>query len=293
MRKSIKSLNEVKVEAKVKMPVRNKYRVRADDIGQGPLSGKRILITRARDQSSEFKTCLRNFGAEVIEFPTIEIVPPIAWNKVDQAINQLKFYDWIIFTSANGVHFFWQRLQEKGKNGLPSSLKICAIGPATANQLEKRKVSVDYIPKEYIAEAILKGFEKMAIKGKRILLARAQEARNVLPRGLRKMGAKVDVVEAYRTIKPKGRVKRLMQLLRDEEIDVITFTSSSTVNHFFEILKGIDLQKALKDIVIACIGPITAQTAKKWGIKVHIQPKKYTIQGLTQAIALYFSNKRT
>jgi uroporphyrinogen III methyltransferase/synthase len=275
------------------MSVRNKYRVKGDDIGKGPLSGKRILITRAREQSGDFATQLRKLGAEAIELPTIEIVPPITWNKLDQAIDQLKSYDWIIFTSANGVHFVWQRLLEKGKNRLPSSLKICAIGPATANQLKKRAISVDYIPKEYIAEAILKGFEKMAIKGKRILLTRAKKARDILPKSLRKMGAEVDVVEAYRAIKPHGGTKRLIKLLTNGEIDVITFTSSSTVNHFFELLKKEKLKKLLKGITIACIGPITTQTAKKWGMKVHIQPKKYTIPALTQAIALYFSNKRT
>jgi uroporphyrinogen III methyltransferase/synthase len=254
-----------------------------------PLAGKRILITRSRDQSSEFVTRLKNFGAEVIEFPTIEIVPPISWERLDQAIHHLKSYDWIIFTSANGVNFFWQRLKEKGKNRLPSSLKICAIGPATANQLENRKISVDYIPKKYIAEAILKGFEKMVIQGKRILLARAKKARDILPKGLRKMGAQVEVLEAYRTVMPRGRRKRLIELLTDGGIDAITFTSSSTVNHFVEFLKGIDLKKALKGIIIACIGPVTTQTAKKWGMKVHIQPKMYTIPALTQAIVNYFA----
>jgi uroporphyrinogen III methyltransferase/synthase len=250
---------------------------------------KKILNTRFRDQSAEFTTRLKNFGAEVIEFPTIEIVPPVTWNKLDQAIDQLKSYDWIIFTSANGVNFVWQRLQEKGKNRLPSSLKICAIGPATANQLKKREIAVDYIPKEYIAEAVLKGFEKMDVKGKRILLTRAKKARDILPKGLRKIGAEVDVVEAYRTIKPRGSGKRLRQLLKNEEIDVITFTSSSTVNHFVEILKKENLKKLLKGIAIACIGPVTTQTAKKWGMKVHIQPKKYTIPALTQAIVNYFA----
>lgn len=257
--------------------------------GEGGLRGKRILITRAREQSGNFATQLRKLGAGVIEFPTIKIVPPINWNKLDQAIDQLKSYDWIIFTSVNGVHFFWQRLQQKGKNHLPSSLKICAIGPATANQLKKREISVHYVPKEYVAESILKGFEKMDLKGKRILLARAKKARDILPKGLLKMGTEVDVVEAYRTIKPRGSGKRLRQLLRNEEIDVITFTSSSTVNHFAELLKKEHLKRLLKGIAIACIGPITAQTAKGLGMKVHIQPKKFTIPALTQAIADYFA----
>lgn len=254
-----------------------------------PLAGKRILITRAREQSGEFATILEKQGAEVIEFPTIEIVPPLRWEKLDRTIDQLKTYHWIIFTSANGVNFFWQRLREREGYRLPSSLRVCAIGPATANQLKEKKISVDYMPKEFIAESILKGFEKMAIKGKRILLARAKKARDILPRGLRKMGAAVDVVEAYRTIKPKGGSKRLRQLLANGKIDVITFTSSSTVNHFAELLKKEDLQKLLKGIAIACIGPVTAKTAKGWGMKVKIQPKQYTIPALTGAVAQYFN----
>ena len=255
-----------------------------------PLAGKTILITRAREQSGEFATRLKKLGAEVIEFPTIEIVPPLRWNELDQAIHQLKSYDWIIFTSANGVNFFWQRLRKMGKSVyLPSSLKVCAIGPATANQLKERGVFVHYIPKEFIAEAILQGFEKMAIKGKRILLARAKKARDILPKGLRKMGAGCDVVEAYRTVKPKGGSKRLKKLLTEGKVDVITFTSSSTVNHFAELLKKEDLRKLLKSIAIACIGPVTAKTAKQSGMKTHIQPKEFTIPGLTRAIAEYFN----
>ena len=254
-----------------------------------PLIGKKVLITRARDQSGEFATLLKKMGAEVIEFPTIEIVPPLRWKKLDQAIHQLKSYEWIIFTSANGVHFFWQRLKEKRKHRLPPSLKVCAIGPATSHQLKERKTSVAYMPKEFIAEAILKGFEKMSVKGKRILLARAQEARDVLPKGLKKMGAEVEVVEVYRTVRPKGGSKRLRQLLTDGNIDVITFTSSSTVNHFAELLKKENLKKLLRGTVIACIGPVTTRTAKEWGMKVQIQPKRYTIPGLIRAIAEYFS----
>jgi uroporphyrinogen III methyltransferase/synthase len=257
------------------------------------MKGKKILITRAREQSGDFVTHLKKMGAEVIEFPTIEIVPPTTWKGLDRAIDQLEFYDWIIFTSANGVNFFFDRLKEKGEDHLlPSSFKVCAIGPATAYQLKDRGIQVDYVPKEFIAESILKGFGEMAVKGRRILLARAKEAREVLPKGLRKMGAVVDVVETHRTIKPKGGAARLRQLLTDGGIDAITFTSSSTVNHFAGLLKQDELKKLLKGIAIACIGPITARTAKRWGMKVQIQPKEYTIPALTQAIAKYFSKKR-
>ena len=254
-----------------------------------PLFGKKILITRARDQSGDFAVHLKKLGAEVIEFPTIEIVPPKSWEKLDQTIEHLKSYDWIIFTSANGVHFFWKRLKEKRKN-LPlfASLKVAAIGPATAKKLREKGVQVSYTPKEFIAEGILRGFKKMELKGKRILLARAKKARDILPKGLRKMGAKVNVVETYRTVKPKGGTKRLKELFLKKKIDAITFTSSSTVNHFVELLRKEDLKKLLKGITIASIGPVTTQTAKKSGIRVRIQPGQYTIPGLTRAIAKYF-----
>jgi uroporphyrinogen III methyltransferase/synthase len=256
------------------------------------LTGKKILITRAREQSGAFASLLKKLGAEVVEFPTIEIVPPINWKSLDQAIAQLKSYDWIIFTSANGVNFFFERLREKGKTGrLPRSLRVCAIGPATAYQLKERGIRVDYIPKEFVAEAILKGFRAMTLPGRRILLARAKGARDVLPQGLRKMGAEIDVVDVYRTVKPRGGAKRLRQLLTDGGIDAITFTSSSTVNHFAELLKKEELKKLLDGIAVACIGPITARTAKGWGMRVRIRPKEYTIPALTLAIADFFSSQ--
>ena len=253
------------------------------------LAGKRILITRAREQSGEFSRVLRDLGAETIEFPTIEIVPPRNWAKLDHAVDHLESYDWLIFTSGNGVIYFWQRLMERGKKGLPSSPKICAIGPATARRLKERKIRVDYVPKEFIAEAILEGFEKMALQGKRILLARARVARDILPKGLKQMGAEVDVVEAYRTVKPRGGAKRLRELLTKGKVDAITFTSSSTVNHFAELLKKEDLKKLLKGVTVACIGPVTTRTAKQWGMEVQVEPKEYTIPGLAQALAQHFS----
>ncbi len=256
-----------------------------------PLTGKKVLITRARGQSQEFAAQLKKLGASVIELPTIEIVPPPSWKALDRAISHLNSYDWIIFTSANGVAFFFRRLREKGKNRRSlSALRVCAIGPATADQLKKRGIEVDYVPKEFVAESILKGFKEMGIDGKRILLARAKRAREVLPQGLREMGAKVDVVEAYRTVRPKGVATQLKRLLKKKGVDVITFTSSSTVNHFIDLLKGEDWKTLLHGITLACIGPVTARTVKSFGLKVHIQPEEYTISGLTRAIVHYVSN---
>jgi uroporphyrinogen III methyltransferase/synthase len=254
------------------------------------LTGKKILITRAHEQSGDFAAQLKKLGAEVVEFPTIEIDPPTRWKEVDQAVDQLKSYDWIIFTSANGVRFFWQRLKERGKSlRLPSFLKVCAIGPATASRLRSKGVSVSYVPRQFIAESILDGFKRQRMEGKRILLARAKKARDVLPKGLKKLGAEVDVVEVYRTVRPKGGSRRMKHLLTEEKIDVITFTSSSTVNHFTDLLKKDDLKNLVKGLAIACIGPVTARTAKERGLRVRIQPKQYTIPALTRAIADYFN----
>ena len=263
-----------------------------ETMNEQPLAGRTILITRAREQSGEFASRLRDLGAELIEFPTIEIVPPLSWEELDRAIEQLPSYDWVIFTSVNGVDFFWRRLSEKTKKPqIPSALKFCAIGPATARQLQARGIEVDYTPKEFVAEAILQGFEKMAIRGKRILLARVKQARDILPKGLRTLGAEVEVVEAYRTIKPRGGAKRLKNILANGKVDVVTFTSSSTFIHFVELLKKEELGKLLKGIAIACIGPVTAQTAESLGMTVHIQPEEYTIPSLTQALVEYFVRK--
>jgi len=216
----------------------------------------------------------------------------LSWEELDRAIDRLQSYDWVIFTSVNGVDFFWRRLNESMKKPqVPSTLKVCAIGPATTRQLQEKGIRVDYTPKEFMAEAILQEFEKMVIRGKRILLARVKQARDVLPKGLRTLGAEVEVVEAYRTVKPRGGARRLKNILAKGKVDVITFTSSSTVNHFVELLKKEKVGKLLKGIAIACIGPITAQTAESLGLDVHIQPQEYTIPSLTHALVEYFVRK--
>jgi len=255
-----------------------------------PLTGKRILVTRAREQAGELTDSLKGLGADVLAFPTIEIVPPRSWEGLDRAIAQLASYDWIIFTSVNGVRFFLERLLAKTNTlSLPSSLKVCAIGPATARKLEEKGIHVDYMPSEYVAEAIVQGFEKIGVKGKRILLARVKKARDVLPKNLRSMGSVVDVVEAYRTVKPRGGSTRLKRILAGSQIDVVTFTSSSTVNHFMELLEKEDLRAPLRGIAIASIGPVTSQTVRQYGLEVSVQPADYTIPALAQAVVDYFT----
>ncbi len=258
-----------------------------------PLLGKTVLITRARGQTAEFSRLLKNYGAQVIEFPTIEIVPPDSWKRVDRAIERLDTYHWLIFTSANGVRFFLERLKMKKKRLAESKgLRLCAIGPRTAQELEKAGVKVDIVPDRYYAEALVQRLGIEELKGRRILLARAKKARDLLPRELRTLGARVDVIETYQTIAPTIRGEEIERVFQGNKIDVITFTSSSTVENFLRMYQEkAGLKSPLGEVAVAAIGPITANTLRRRGIAPDIIPDSFTIEGLTRAIVDYFMGK--
>jgi uroporphyrinogen III methyltransferase/synthase len=250
-----------------------------------PLFGKHILVTRSRSQASELADLLEKNGAEPIEFPTIKIVPPENFDQLDSAIENLGKYNWLIFTSANGVDFFFERLKFLGKDLRElKGIRIAAIGPATAKKLENLNLLIDYVPKEYKAEAVIEGFKKFGVSGLNILIPRAEVAREILPDQLREMGANVDVVTAYKTVMDHSKVDKVKKMLLQGKIDIVTFTSSSTVKNFTKLLKDLDLKKLLEKVAIACIGPITAETARNLGLKVDIEAKEYTIHGLVEAI---------
>lgn len=254
-----------------------------------PLFGKKVLVTRTRRQASAIVRLLEEEGAEAIEFPTIEIVPPDSWDEMDNAIENLGLYDWIIFTSVNGVEFFFKRLKIK-KKGLTElkGIRIATIGEQTGRAVENRGLRVDIIPYEFSAEGVVESFREIDIKGKQILIPRAKEAREVLPIELQKMGAKVNIAAAYKTEKPNPeKVEEMKERLRGGEIDVVTFASSSTVRNFLSIF-GEDRELLLKS-TIACIGPITAGPLREIGIEPQIVPKKYTIEELVRSIVDYFS----
>ncbi len=257
---------------------------------QKPLFGKGVVITRPEKQADGLTRLLIKEGANPIHFPTIKIVPPPDWSELDTAIKNLSDYDWLIFTSANGVAFFFERLFAKGKDVCDlKDVKICCIGPATAQQVESKGIRVDLVPKKFISEGILKSFSGTNLKGKKILITRAAEARDVLPDGLKKRGAKVDVVTAYETVNSGKKKNELEALFKENQVDVITFTSSSTVNNFVKIMgRNFSLPKGVK---IACIGPVTAAAAAKAGIPVDIHQKEYTIEGLVCALVDYFRGK--
>ncbi len=261
--------------------------------GNSPLINKRVLITRPQNQAEEFVHLLRSKGAETIIFPTIQIIPPQSWDKVDEAISKIEVYDMIIFTSVNGVKFFFQRFKDKGENFKRlKNIRICAIGPKTAAQVEKFHFQVSIIPKEFCAESIVAVLGKKGMEGKRFLLPRAEKAREVIPEEIKKSGGCIDVVSVYRISKAEGDVDKVKKLFQDRAIDIVTFTSSSTVMNFVELFKGDNITDLLKGCIAACIGPVTAKTAEVFGIKSHIIAREYTIEGLTNAILEYFSQPK-
>jgi uroporphyrinogen III methyltransferase/synthase len=257
-----------------------------------PFFGKRILVTRSREQASDLSERLRDLGAMPIEFPTIQVIPPESWADVDHCAARMVMYDWIIFTSVNGVKFFLERLFTLGLDIRDlKGPRVCAIGPKTAEALETLKIRVDFVPSEYRAEAILAGLRNEDLKGKRVLIPRARIARDVLPEELRKAGALVDVVEVYRTVRPGGNAEEIRQSLRERSISTITFTSSSTVSNFVEMIGVPEAQELTAGITIASIGPITAEKARSFGIQTTVMPKEYTIPALVEALAEYFTTE--
>lgn len=248
-----------------------------------PLEGKRILVTRPRAQAAEFCDKLATLGAVPIAFPTIEITPLEDTTQLDRAIRQLAQYQWIVFTSVNGVKAFWDRLDVVGA-GLVPALRVAAIGPATASALQLHAVTVTLIPDEYIAEAIVKSIG--VVQSQRILLPRADIAREALAVELQKRGAIVDEIAAYRTLPSQSDPNGLLEL--QHGVDVITFTSSSTVRNFVA-LAGRD--SIPSQTIIACIGPITANTARELGLRVDVQATDYTMDGLVAALVAHFDRE--
>jgi uroporphyrinogen-III synthase len=256
-----------------------------------PLAGLRVLVGRARHQAGALSTQLRKLGAEVLEIPFIEIRNPRSFKPLDLALKNLPAYDWLILTSVNGVVAMRERLSKLRltKKSL-RHLRIAAIGPATKKAIEKRGLKVNVVPEEYVAESVVKSLRKQVI-GKRILLVRAKVARDVIPRELCKAGAQVDVVEAYETVVPRASRARLRAALKkpDKRPDVITFTSSSTVKNFVELLGPARRARSRKDarlegITLASIGPVTSRTLRELKLGVDVEARQYTIPGLVQAI---------
>lgn len=255
-----------------------------------PLLGKKIVVTRAREQASDLIRQLSELGAECLEYPTITIAPPDDGSLLDRAIENIRAYDWLIFTSVNAVDFFFKRLFEKNEDVRAlGGIHTAAIGPATAQHLFRFGLRSDLVPESYRAESVAAAFAAVDLKNKKILLPRAAEARAVLPTGLAKMGAGVDDVPVYRTLAVSAHADGLIRLLENKEVDLITFTSSSTAKNFKALLPPEKFSSLLNDVPVASIGPITTETAQKIGFTVRITARDHTIPGLCRAVQQYFS----
>jgi uroporphyrinogen-III synthase len=265
-----------------------------------PLAGTRILVGRARHQAGSLSTNLRSLGASVMEIPFIEIRKPQSYQPLDDALKNIRNYDWLILTSANGVGAMWERARKLRitRRNL-KHLQIAAIGPATKKAIVKHGLKVKMVPEEYVAESVVKGLRDK-VNGKRVVLIRAKVARDVIPEELRAAGAVVDVVEAYETVAPEKSRVRLRTLMRSvaRRPHVVTFTSSSTAKNFAELLRGsgpqprlgADLRQAKADlfngIQFASIGPVTSATLRELHMPVAIEAREFTMGGLIRAIVL-------
>jgi uroporphyrinogen-III synthase len=266
-----------------------------------PLAGVRVLVGRARRQASALSAELQGLGANVIEIPFIEIRPPHSYQALDTALRKISEYDWLILTSVNGVEALAARMKELTIEPKElSHLKIATIGPSTRSATETMGLKVSVVPPKYVAESVIESV-RGKVEGERVLLVRAAVARDVIPRELREMGSTVDVVEAYQTLMPDSSRKKLQTLMADAKRrpQVVTFTSSSTVRNFVELLGGRGRpphtnpphtnpphtnNNLLDGVRLASIGPITSATLREFGLPVHIEAEEYTIAGLTRAI---------
>ncbi|MDA8096583.1 MAG: uroporphyrinogen-III C-methyltransferase [Desulforudis sp.] len=259
-------------------------------IERKPLFGKRILVTRSREQASALSNAITRLGGEALEFPTIAIEAPADWAPLDRAIAEIGSYNWVVFTSVNGVRYFFSRLRALGHDVRELvGVRICAIGPVTREALEQRGLFIEYVPVEYQAAEIARGMQAMVKPGDRILLPRADIAPTMLAEALEQMGARVDDVTAYRTVPGTGDVEAVSRMFEARRINMVTFTSSSTVRNFVNALGADRIGDLLKGVAVACIGPVTADTAGEYGLKVDAVAEKYTIEGLVSLIRGYFS----
>jgi len=268
---------------------------KASETLSGSLARRTIVITRARAQAAEFVSELEQYGARVLLCPTIEIAEPESYERLDEAIAHLYGYDWIVFTSVNGVDYFLRRLKTRGhQTDELDELRICAIGDATAERLTTAHVHVDVMPTEFKAEGVFAALERYVgdvegLKGLNFLIPRAAVARDYLPTTLEQSGARCDVVAAYRTVQPDGLDRgRVSAMLAGGGADCIAFTSSSTVRNLALLFDTHNLSDVLSGVAIACIGDITAATASEYGLRTDIQPSEFTVPALARAIAEHF-----
>lgn len=256
-----------------------------------PLFGKRILVTRTREQASDLVALLEENGANCLEFPTISILPPDSWQELDNALGRIGDFQWIVFTSINAIQSFFAHLHSKGLDSrVLANCKIASVGKVTDDSLRSYGLISDLVPEKFTGEGLAEAFEKQGVTGMDILIPRALKAREILPVRLKKAGARVTVVPVYQNKRPEGIHDTLRAKLANKDLDIVTFTSSSTVTNFIDMMDVKDkkeLQELMHGVKIAAIGPVTARTIEENGLKVDIQPEKYTIPDMVDAIVDY------
>lgn len=258
----------------------------------GPLWGKRILVTRSRHQASVLVKKIRELGGDAIEFPTIEIAEEENLGELHKAFDHIESYHWIIFTSVNAVDIFFRELSNQGHDIRSlAGIKIGAIGPATAARLQKYGLLVELVPEEYQAEGIIKELQTIIKPGQKVLLPRARGARDILPIQLGKLGAMVEEICLYQAIVPRSLNRLSIAAMLEQPIDYITFTSSSTVTNFVDIIGNQQAEELGRRVKVACIGPITAEKARENGLQVDITAREYTIDGLLQSILVDLADR--
>ncbi len=268
--------------------------MRSDLASALPLAGRVILVTRARPQAGRFADLLEEAGGRVLLTPTIVIEPPESWQPLDDALARSQTYQWVIFTSVNGVEMVRRRLESTGRGSEAfASCRIAAIGPATAEALRAWGLPAEVVPEEYVAEGLVDRLQSLIRPEERVLLPRAAASRDLLARELGALGAVVDEVAAYRTRAATEHAAGLRRALTRGEVDVVTFTSSSTVRNFAALWSPGELEPLMAPVVIACIGPITRSTAAELGLSTAIMPAEYTIPALARAIVAHFEQQRS
>jgi uroporphyrinogen-III synthase len=267
-----------------------------------PLEGKTVLVTRGEKQAGELSRMLRKYGAETVEIAVIEIGEPESWEPLDTALGAIAEYDWVIFASTNAVQSVVARSTAFGADYLKTAdLKVAAIGSATQEKLLLAGIKTDFQPSKFVAEEFVEEFcSANHVHGKRILLPRTNAGRTVIADGLTERGATVDMVEAYSTNLPKQKdevSRQLSSLFSEKKVDVVTFASSQTAKNFADLLimnaKGsapASLQKVLKGVVIAAIGPVTADTCRELLGEVHVEADEHTVQGLVSSLIEHCSS---
>ncbi len=255
-----------------------------------PLWGKTAVVTRTRQQASALSELLTAAGARCLEVPTLEIVPPADFRPLDEALARLSDYRWLIFTSANGVHAFMKRLLRRHHDlRALGHLKLAAIGPATALALRHYGLIADVVPARFVAEDLAAVLLPQVEPGSRVLLARVEQAREVLPKTLAAHGAQVDIVPVYQMHLPRGVPPEALPFIEAGQVDILTFASSATVHNFAALVGKEKFQELAQKALVAAIGPITAATLKEYGLTPQVQPQDYTIPALAEAIIDYFA----